>query len=125
MNKARMSIKPEYALKIVDGTKKFEYRKVKFRKEVKTIIIYVTHPIQKVVGEVELIKIHEGSPGDIWDKTNTCGGIDKTKYFEYFHNKKKAYAYELGEVKIYENSKSLNDIGIYFAPQSFVYFQSE
>lgn len=125
MNKALMSIKPEYASKILDGTKKFEYRKVKFRKDVKAIIIYVTYPIQKIVGEVELIKIHEGTPRDIWLKTSSMGGIDRTKYFEYFHNKEKAYAYELGEVKIYENSKNLTDIGLHYAPQSFIYFQGE
>ena len=41
MCKVLMPIKPEYAMQILNGTKTFEYRKIKFkRKNVDSIVIY-------------------------------------------------------------------------------------
>lgn len=40
---------------------------------------------------------------------------------KYFKNKRTAYAYELGDVIIYEHPKSLTDIGINYHTQSYVY----
>ena len=37
---ALLSIKPEFAEAIFDGTKKFEFRKVKFKKNVNKIKVY-------------------------------------------------------------------------------------
>jgi len=47
-----LSIKPEFADKIFDGTKKYEFRRRIFKKEgVKKVIVYVTSPVQKIIGE--------------------------------------------------------------------------
>lgn len=49
MCKVLMTIKPEYAIKILEGSKTFEYRKNKFKRtNVDTIVIYVTSPIMKI-----------------------------------------------------------------------------
>lgn len=40
-----LSIKPEYVYKILDGTKKFEYRRTVFKnKNVDSMVIYATLP---------------------------------------------------------------------------------
>lgn len=45
MCKVLMPIKPEYAEQILAGTKTFEYRKTRFkRNNVDAIVIYVTSP---------------------------------------------------------------------------------
>lgn len=50
-----LSIQPEYAEKILNGTKRFEYRKAVTRNEsVRTVVIYATMPVGKVVGEFEV-----------------------------------------------------------------------
>lgn len=117
-----MPIKPKYAIQILDGTKTFEYRKKKFQREnVESIVIYVTSPVKKILGEVELIGTLEGSPEYIWNKTFQNGGINKESYDDYFYGKHKAVAYMLGEVKKYENEKMLQDFNINFYPQSYVY----
>lgn len=122
MCKVLMSIKPEYAMQILNGTKTFEYRKCKFRREnVDAIVIYVTAPVMKVMGEVEVLDILEDSPENIWKETYKKGGINKKAYDHYFKGKKKAIAYVLGKVQSYENALKLKDFHIDYSPQSYVY----
>lgn len=122
MCKVLMAIKPKYAMQIFSGEKTFEYRKNRFkRSNVDSIIIYVTAPVMRVLGEVELIDILEDSPMNIWNKTWSKGGIEKKKFDHYYEDKSKAYAYVLGNAEQYEEEKTLSDYGIDYYPQSYVY----
>lgn len=122
MCKVLMPIKPKYAMQILSGDKTFEYRKSRFKREnVDSIIIYVTSPVMKILGEVELVDILEDSPINIWDKTFIQGGIEKNSFDSYFKGKSKAIAYVLGKAITYENEKTLKDYGINYYPQSYVY----
>ncbi len=122
MCKVLLPIKPKYAKEIFEGTKTVEYRKKKFkRNDVDKIVIYVTSPIKKVIGEVELLDIAVNTPLIIWDKTSQNGGIDKQSYDQYFKNHDLAVAYILGKTSIYSKSKSLKDLNINYYPQSYVY----
>ena len=50
--KVLLSIKPEYASKILDGTKRYEYRRAIFKRtEVTTVVVYASDPVRKVIGE--------------------------------------------------------------------------
>lgn len=51
MSKILLSIKPEYAHKILEGTKKYEFRKHLPKKKIEKIIIYSTAPDGSVIGE--------------------------------------------------------------------------
>ena len=63
MCKILISINPEYVNEILSGRKKYEYRKVKAKKDnVDKMIIYATAPVMKVVAEIEILKILEESP---------------------------------------------------------------
>ena len=56
--KALLSIKPEFVSKIFTGEKIFEYRKAVFKRPmVKTVVIYSTMPVGKIVGEFEIEEI--------------------------------------------------------------------
>ena len=50
-----LSIKPEYANKIFDGQKHYEYRKRIPKKEVSKIVVYSSAPEQAVIGEFEVV----------------------------------------------------------------------
>ena len=50
MCKILLSINPEHVENILDGTKKYEYRKKSCKKDIDRIVIYSTHPVKKVVG---------------------------------------------------------------------------
>lgn len=120
-----LSIKPEYVEKILQGTKKFEYRKRLAKEDVSVIYIYSTSPSMKVVASVQVIGRLSASPTALWEKTKAAAGISRAKYRDYFHGCKTAYAYKLGEVKIFESEKRLSDFGIDTAPQSFAYINIE
>lgn len=125
MSKILMSINPEYVERILDSTKKYEYRRILARREVNLLIVYSTSPVKKIVGEVEVIETIEMAPSSLWEKTKSEAGISRKKYREYFKGCKRAYAYVLGKVTRYEIDKRLTDIGIKKAPQSFLYLERE
>ena len=55
MSKVLISIKPEYVNRILNGTKKCEYRRMLAKKDVSSLIIYSTWPVMEIVGEVEVV----------------------------------------------------------------------
>ena len=116
-----ISIKPEHVENIFNGSKKYEYRKIRCKKDVDKIIIYSTYPIMKVVGEAKVEEILEGSPENIWEETKKYSGIDLKFYQKYFKDRSKAIAYKLTNIKKYNAPKDLASYGIKKAPQSFIY----
>lgn len=63
--KVLLSIKPEFAFKIFEGKKKFEFRKVIFKNpNVKTVVVYASSPVQRVIGEFEIDDILSSDPRD-------------------------------------------------------------
>ncbi len=117
-----MPINPEYVDEILAGRKKYEYRKIKAkRNNIDKMIIYSTSPIMKVVAEVDIKEILEEHPEKLWEMTKNESGISKDFYNKYYKNRDTAIAYKLGTIKIYDKPKNLDDIGINYVPQSFVY----
>lgn len=124
--KVLLSIKPEYANKILSGEKRFEFRKVSFTNaSVKTVVIYATKPIGKVVGEFEILDIYSDSPSKIWEKTKKHAGVDKNFFDSYYEGKRIAVAIAVGEVQRYKNPIELAELGgSSLAPQSFRYLEA-
>ena len=122
--KVLLSIKPEYAEKILNGTKHYEFRKTIFRESsIKTIVIYATKPLGKIVGEFEISYILEEEPKKLWSITREHAGIPEDFFMDYFKNRSKGFAIKVGEAKRYKKPKDLYDIiGSKVAPQSFCYF---
>lgn len=121
MSKMLLSIKPQFAKIILEGKKKYEFRKCKPKNDVNQIIFYASFPQKQVVGEAMIDEILEGTPSEIWEIAKTAAGITKQFYFSYYAGKDKAFAYKLKDVEIYKTPKELSDYGINQAPQSFVY----
>jgi predicted transcriptional regulator len=121
--KVLLSIKPEFAEKIFDGTKKYEFRKSIFKKEVNRIVVYASYPIKQVIGEFFIEKILSDSVDRIWKETALDSGISQEFYQLYFGNKDKAYAIKVGKVVRYNHAKNLKDLNVRCAPQSFVYLK--
>lgn len=122
--KILLSIKPEYAQKIFDGEKKYEYRKRLFKRtDIKMVVVYVTKPVGKVIGEFEIGEILEDNPTYIWEQTKKYSGIDKKDYVEYFVGKEKGFAISIKSTTIYPKPLDLKELNpkIKAAPQSFMY----
>lgn len=121
--KILMSIKTEYADKILNGTKLYELRKKPFNENVDTIIIYSSGKVKKVVGEFKIDKIIKDSPDNIWNLGEEVLGIDKKSFYEYFKHSEYAYAIKIKDIIKYDTPKDLKDFGINKAPQSFCYIR--
>ena len=116
-----ISIQPIHVQNILNGIKKYEYRKAVAKQEISSLLIYETKPIMKVVAEVDVLDIIVAPPEDLWNQTKNSSGISETFFNEYFKGRDIAYAYKLGEINRFEKPKSLSDYGVKSAPQSFLY----
>lgn len=117
-----LSIKPEYAFKIFEGTKKYEFRKSIFkRKDVRKVVVYASSPVQQVIGEFEIADILTDKVDIIWNRTKQYSGITKDFFDEYFQDKELANAIKVGKTTRFKTPKTLRDYNINAAPQSFMY----
>ena len=122
--KVILSIKPEFANKIFDGTKKFEFRRTLFKKkEVNKIVVYASAPISKVIGEFEIEDIVHEDVDTLWNKTSDYSGISFDYYFEYFQGKEVGYAIKVKNPKKYEEELCIMQNFGMRPPQSFAYLK--
>lgn len=121
--KVVLSIKPEFASKIFDGTKKFEFRKAIFKNDkIKTVIVYASSPVQQVIGEFEIEKIINHDIDTLWNLTQSYSGITKDYFYQYFANKENGYAIQIKRTKKYKYPKCLRADFNLIPPQSFAYY---
>ena len=121
MSTILISINPKHVENILNGSKKYEYRKVSCKSDVDKLIIYSTYPIMQIVAEVKVTRVLKDKPEVIWKTTKEYSGISKKFFDAYYKGKKEAVAFEIEDVIIYEKTRTLADYGIKYPPQSFVY----
>lgn len=120
--KVLLSIKPEFAELIFDGTKKFEFRKAIFKNEnIRTVVVYASSPVQKVIGEFEIETIISDNLKNLWDKTKQFAGIDEEYFYQYFAQKENGFAIKIKKAFKYKKPLSLKDDFKVTPPQSFLY----
>jgi predicted transcriptional regulator len=121
--KVVLSIKPEFAFKIFDGTKKFEFRKAIFKNsKIKTVIVYASSPVQKVIGEFEIERIINKDLDSLWKLTQNFSGITENYFYQYFANRMDGFAIEVKSTKRYRQPKCLKADYNLVPPQSFAYY---
>lgn len=121
MCKILISIKPQFADLILNGEKKFEFRRNIPQKKVDSLVIYASAPVSRIIGEVQVADILSYAPSTLWRKTYKNAGISKSFFIRYFQGKKIANAYVLEKPNRFARPKSLTEYNIRTAPQSFVY----
>jgi predicted transcriptional regulator len=118
-----LSIKPEFASKIFDGSKKFEFRKSIFKNQkVRSVIVYASSPVQQVIGEFEIGAILNHDLATLWDLTKDFSGISEDFYYKYFAEKQQGFAIQIKKTKKYRKPKCLKADFNLLPPQSFAYF---
>lgn len=121
--KVLLSIKPEFAEKIFDGSKRFEFRRNVFKQNVHTVIVYASSPISKVIGEFEIDRIIQKELEDLWQETKEYSGISKEYYDQYFTGKKDGFAIKVKRAIRYQKAQSLKEEYGMVPPQSFAYVE--
>lgn len=117
-----LSIKPEYAFKIFNGSKKYEFRKVIFKNpNVRTVVVYASWPVKQVIGEFDIDGILSLEPDQIWDKTKKFSGISEEFFYEYFKNRNVAHAIKIREARLYDQPLGISENFNVIPPQSYVY----
>ncbi|OZG68439.1 phage associated protein [Bifidobacterium aquikefiri] len=119
-----MSIKPCFANAILSGEKRYEYRRRIFSDtSVNTMLIYATHPVSKVIGQVHIDAIMHDDLETIWRNTHEFGCIDHDSFIQYFTDLSEAYAIKLSDPRRYASGLRLCQLSnrITRPPQSFMY----
>ena len=117
-----LSIKPEFALRIFAGSKRYEYRRVIFKRDnVTRALVYASWPIGKVIGEFEIAGILSDEPKKLWKLTKNYAGISSQRFFEYFSKANRGYAIKVKNYVIYETPIPLKSFMVGSPPQSFLY----
>lgn len=118
-----LSIKPEFAERIFQGSKRYEFRKVLFKKRnIDKVIVYASAPISKVIGEFEIDNILEHEVEELWEITKRYSGIPKEYYDMYFNGRKFGYAIKIRNSVLYDKPLELQKhFEVKVPPQSFMY----
>ena len=117
-----LSIKPQFAELIFNGTKQYEYRRNIFsNRNVNKIIVYASSPVKKIIGEFEIEEILYDDINSLWNNTQNSAGISKKHFLQYFANKSKGYAIKINSINQYEVPRHLNSVNVSAPPQSFMY----
>ena len=135
-----LPIRPVYADKILDGSKRFEFRR-QAAKDVDRLVLYATAPTRMVVGEVEVLDVMSASrphqlwaltlgaaPGSAlfrdeaaaWETPHPEAGVAADRFKSYFRTAKKCFAYVLGAAERYDPPRPLDCYGLSRAPQNVV-----
>ena len=105
-----ISVKPEFAEKIISEEKTIELRTLK--PNISTddyIIIYASSPLKSVVAFGRIKNILKMAPQKMWSNFSSCLGIDKQRFDDYYKGKLYAIGIEFNEVTKIE-PVHLNDL---------------
>lgn len=121
-----LSIKPEFASKILVGLKTIELRR-RFPEAAvigSTILIYSSSPVCALVGSAQIKSVTKLSVAQIWKKYKGEACISKTDFDDYFLGVSAGFAIELINVGEFEEYLSVDVLkGEYglVPPQSYRY----
>lgn len=123
---AFMPIKPIYAERIVDGSKKFEFRRASIKGDLTHLIIYASSPVKKIIGIAAVDGVDVLCPLETWGNTKHAAGISQEAFLDYFQGKEKAVTIRLRDVLQLDREVCPKEIEADFkVPQSFKYVQSD
>lgn len=119
---AVMSIRPQYAEAILDGTKLVEFRKRRLAPDVTTVLIYATMPVGRVVGAFEVAGYDIASPSSVWERHKGHAGISRAGYRDYYRGARSAVGILVKDPRRLARPLTLAELDEALpVPQSFVY----
>lgn len=121
-----ISIKPEYALKIMTGEKTIELRRRFPVEDVEggIAIIYASSPIKEIIGYAVIERVYELPINTLWEKYQDEACVSEDFFFDYFNGRDIGFALSLKEpTQLIEplDIKRMEEEFFVSAPQSFRY----
>lgn len=123
-----LSIKPKYVDEILNGTKKYEFRKVVFKntEERVRVFIYSSAPVKKVVASFLVEKIIQDHPQQLWERFKDFAGVQEGEFFSYFGERENGFAIKIKDLEVFatplDPKKAIEGFS---PPQSFCYLRTE
>lgn len=93
-----LSIKPEFAEKILKAEKRYEFRKTGFRDYtmIDKVFMYASAPDKRIVGVFTIDNEVETNPEQLWSRFGEESGIDeKERFMDYFAESETGYAFKI------------------------------
>lgn len=121
-----LSIKPQYATRIVDGLKKVELRR-RFPYGTVTgarLYVYATAPVQAVIGYATIREVVHSRVQQIWSTYSSVAYIDRKDFDDYYKDLTRGYVLVLKDpVRLKEpiTLDVLKSTLNFTPPQSFAY----
>ena len=121
---ALMSIRPEFADAIWDGSKQVEFRKRRLAEDPVKVVVYATVPVGAVVGEFDVIDQIVDTPDALWKRFSKVAGIDRAGFEDYYSDSELGVGIEIGRRIRYQKELPLNKVDPGGRPpQSFKYLR--
>lgn len=122
-----LSIKPSYAKKILSGEKTYELRRVVPARNIETVYLYETAPVQMVTGKFTVKAIHYNIPlARLWEMVRKGCCLTAEEFYKYFDTLFCGNAIEISEFAVIP-AESIDNLGnkdkypIETAPQNYCY----
>jgi predicted transcriptional regulator len=120
---ALLSVHPEYAQAILDGTKTVEFRKRPLADDVTHVAIYATMPVGRVVGVFAVEEQVFAEPRSLWREFRKVAGISEEKFHAYYDGRDQGVGIKVSDLVTLPDQVTLEEaFGISRPPQSFQYF---
>jgi predicted transcriptional regulator len=126
-----LSIRPQFATAIEQGTKLVEFRK-KFSHRAKAApaLIYATSPTKEIRATAQIADVIQGTPTNLWERFSCDAGCTKTDFDAYFENASTGFAIPLSNVRRLEPPVSAKCLSMrqplgFRPPQSFAMLPSD
>jgi predicted transcriptional regulator len=116
-----MAIRPKYVRAILAGRKTVELRRRAFGRDVSHVVIYATHPIQRIVASFDVQYVDQLPRGGAWRSLASAGAITRAEFASYFDGAESVVAIGITNVTRVEPT-CLDRVGRRLRPpQSYVY----
>lgn len=117
---AVFALRSKWADLILSGAKTVEIRRSRMNRMIGRMLIYRTGT-GLIVGEVRVKGMHAAPPETIWREYGAAACLTEKEFDEYAKGADMLYAYRLENPIRYGKPKTLSDIGLKRAPQSWCY----
>ena len=124
-----LSLQPQFAEKVFDGTKKVELRRTWPKVTIDTVLVYVSTPVKALVGAFTVAQIMEGNPTYLWGKVRRHAGITRKQFDDYYAGALKGYGIFFSDIKTLPSPVELSQLRElwtdFHPPQSYRYMDAK
>jgi len=119
-----LSVKPEFVSKILDGSKRWEFRRVLWNDiSGKFVYVYASAPVKRVVARFQVSTVYAGiTQEDLWRITCDRAGITQEQFYKYFGDLEKCSAVNITQLEVLREPFDPRSVDPSFkAPMNFRY----